>query len=273
MSTTAARAGLPPWRTLSPGRYGLSGLLRSEWTKLRTVRSTMWTVAATVVLGIGVGIAVTAFVRAHWATMTPAHRAGYNPIGAGLIGVFVGQSAIGVLGTLEMSAEYGTGTIRATLSASPRRLPVLVAKAVVFGAVALVVAEVVSFGAFFTGQAILTAPAAHATLATPGALTAVAGSGLFAAMLGLFSLGPAHRTAPENTGTGVLRPSPLPGRNLQERLPLGPLSLSDAAGATATRAEAREKAPKRGRRREGPEDKAAMICADGHFTNGRALYT
>jgi ABC-type transport system involved in multi-copper enzyme maturation permease subunit len=171
------------------GRYGLSGLLKSEWTKLRTVRSTIWTLGTTVVLGIGVSIAVTAYTRAHWASMSPGDRANFDPVSSSLIGVFIGQLAIGVLGVLVMSAEYGTGTIRATLSATPRRLLVLATKILVFGAVALVVAEVVSFGAFFIGQALLSAPATHATLATPGALRAVAGSGLFIAVLGLFSLG------------------------------------------------------------------------------------
>ncbi len=88
----------------------------------------------------------------------------FDPAGTSLIGVFIGQFAIGVLGVLVMSAEYGTGTIRATFSAAPRRPLVLVAKVVVFGAVALVVAEVVAFVAFFLGQALLSAPATHATL-------------------------------------------------------------------------------------------------------------
>ena len=88
-----------------------------------------------------------------------------------------------------MSAEYSTGTIRATFCPAPRRTSILAAKALVFGAVALVTSEVVAFASFFLGQAFLTAPEAHATIGSPGALRAVAGSGLFLCVMGLFALG------------------------------------------------------------------------------------
>jgi ABC-type transport system involved in multi-copper enzyme maturation permease subunit len=200
-------------KAMPPGRYGISGLLRSEWTKLRTVRSTMWTLGITVVLGVGVSVLATAETRAHWLTTSPANRQGFDPISTSLIGVFIGQFAIGVLGVLVMSSEYGTGTIRATLSAAPRRLLVLVAKAIVFGVVALVVAEVVSFLAFFVGQALLTAPAPHATLGSPGAWRAVVGSGLYVGVLGLFSLGLAtiirHTAGAISAFVGILLVLPL----------------------------------------------------------------
>jgi ABC-type transport system involved in multi-copper enzyme maturation permease subunit len=176
-------------KAMPPGRYGISGLLRSEWTKLRTVRSTVWTLGITIVLGIGVSVLATAETRAHWLTTSPASQQGFDPISTSLIGVIIGQFAIGVLGVLVMSGEYGTGTIRATFSAAPRRPLVLIAKVIVFGTVALLVAEVVSFLAFFVGQAFLTAPTPHATLGSPGAWRAVVGSGLYVCVLGLLSLG------------------------------------------------------------------------------------
>jgi len=182
-STSSPRIGA---KELPPGRYGITGLLRSEWTKLRTVRSTVWTLAVTVVLGIGISALATAETRAHW---TPSNAVGFDPISTSLIGVFVGQFTIGVLGVLAMSAEYGTGTIRATFSVAPRRPLVLAAKAVVFGAVALIVSEVVAFLSFLLGQALLSAPAIHATLSSPGALRAVVGSGLYLCLLGLVALG------------------------------------------------------------------------------------
>ena len=174
---------------LPPGRYGLSGLLRSEWTKLRTVRSTMWTLGITVVVGIGISALATAETRAHWATMSPGNRASFDPTSTSLTALLFCQLAIGVLGVLVMSAEYGTGTIRATLSAAPRRPLVLAAKGIVFGVVALVVAEIVAFVSFLVGQALLSAPATHATLSTPGALRAVVGTGLYLGVIGLFALG------------------------------------------------------------------------------------
>jgi ABC-2 type transport system permease protein len=176
-------------RTMPSGRYGLSGVLKSEWTKLRSVRSTMWTLGVTVVLGIGISALVTWQTRSHWSTMSFISQETFDPAQTSLVGLFVGQFAIGVLGALVLSAEYGTGTIRATFSAAPRRPMVLLAKAAVFGVVALVVAEVVAFVAFFLGQALLSSPATHATLSTPGALRQVVGGGLYIAVLGLFALG------------------------------------------------------------------------------------
>jgi ABC-type transport system involved in multi-copper enzyme maturation permease subunit len=116
-------------------------------------------------------------------------RMSFDPTSTSLTALLFCQLAIGVLGVLVMSAEYGTGTIRATFSAAPRRPLVLGAKAAVFGVVSLVVAEIVAFISFFVGQALLTAPATHATLSTPGALRAVVGTGLYLCVIGLFALG------------------------------------------------------------------------------------
>lgn len=175
-------------RAVRPGHYGLPGLLRSEWTKLRTVRSTMWTLGVTVVVGIGVSVLATAETRAHWATMSPGARLSFDPTRTSLTALLFCQLAIGVLGVLVMSAEYGTGTIRATFAAAPRRPLVLAAKVGTFGVAALVVAEIVAFASFLVGQALLTAPATHASLGTPGALRAVVGTGLYLCVVGLFAL-------------------------------------------------------------------------------------
>jgi len=121
--------------------------------------------------------------------MSPGAQQGFDPTSTSLTALLFCQLAIGVLGVLVMSAEYGTGTIRATFSAAPRRPLVLLAKAVVFGAMALVVAEIVAFISFLVGQALLTAPATHASLSTPGALRAVVGTGLYLGVIGLFALG------------------------------------------------------------------------------------
>jgi ABC-2 type transport system permease protein len=215
LSTTmhGDRANAKMDRAMPRGRYGISGLLFSEWTKLRSIRSTRWTLGITIVLGIGVSVLATAETRAHWLTTSPASRQSFDPISTSLIGVFIGQFAIGVLGVLVMSGEYGTGTIRATLSAAPRRPLVLIAKVIVFGVVALLVAEVVSFLAFFIGQALLTAPAPHATLGSPGAWRAVVGSGLYVGVLGLFALGLAtivrHTAGAISAFVGVLLVLPL----------------------------------------------------------------
>jgi ABC-type transport system involved in multi-copper enzyme maturation permease subunit len=149
----------------------------------------MWTLGITVVVGIGISALATAETRAHWATMSLGDRMSFDPTSTSLTALLFCQLAIGVLGVLVMSAEYGTGTIRATFSVAPKRPLVLLAKMAVFGAVALVVAEIVAFLSFLVGQALLSAPATHASLSTPGALRAVVGTGLYLAVIGLFALG------------------------------------------------------------------------------------
>jgi ABC-2 type transport system permease protein len=115
---------------LPPGRVGLRRAIAAEWTKLWTVRSTMWTLVATGLAVLGLCALSTGTVSASDIIDDPTRRS--------LVGIFLGQLIFGVLGVLVMSAEYGTGTIRSTLSAIPRRPVVLTAKVLVFGAVAVV---------------------------------------------------------------------------------------------------------------------------------------
>ena len=193
-----------------PGRAGLRRAMAAEWTKLWSVRSTMWTLVATVVAVVGLCALGTGTVSPSEIIEDPTRRS--------LIGIFLGQLIFGVLGVLVMSAEYGTGTIRATLSALPRRPVVLTAKVVVFGAVAVVVSEILTFSAFAVGQAILSSKHAvgsaavatqraqqfgvkiphnikaalstgSASLGQEGVLRAVVGAGLYLAVLGLMALG------------------------------------------------------------------------------------
>jgi ABC-2 type transport system permease protein len=206
--TTAREA-----KSVRPGHYRFSGLLHSEWTKLQTVRSTMWTLGLTILIGVLISAIATAATRANWFTTTPANRAGFDPIGESLIGVYFDMFTIGVLGVLVISAEYRTGTIHAVFCAAPRRLRVLAAKAIVFGAVALAISEITAFASFFLGQAFLTAPAPHATIGSAGALRAVAGTGLFLCVMGLFALGLAtiirHTAGAISAFAGILLLIPL----------------------------------------------------------------
>jgi ABC-2 type transport system permease protein len=165
------------------------GVLWSEWTKLRSVRSTTWSLVAMVVVSIGIGILATSTQASHWSSGSLQSRVFFDPTSLSLTGLLFGQLAIGVLGVIVMSTEYGTGTIRSTLAAVPNRPLVLAAKAAVFTTLALVVGEIVSFLAFFIGQAILSGSAPTATLGQPHVLRAVAGGGLYIAVLGLFALG------------------------------------------------------------------------------------
>jgi ABC-2 type transport system permease protein len=176
-----------PTKALPQGRYSMRGLLAAEWTKLRSVRSTMWAIGVTIVLGVGLSAIATAETRAHWGH--GAGGPGFDATQMSLIGIAFAQLVIGILGVLVMSSEFGTGTIRATFAAAPRRPQVLAAKVIVFGAVAFVVSEVASFLSYFVGQALLTPPAVHTTLASATALRQVVGAGLYLTMIGLLGLG------------------------------------------------------------------------------------
>lgn len=201
------------WRSLPPGHYKMAAVVRSEWTKLYSLRSTVWSLVATVVLTIAIGILATAVVASRWDDLSLLERLTFDPVRQSLTGLIFGQLPIGVLGILVVSGEYGTGTIRATFSAVPNRPTVLAAKAVVFGAVALLVSEAVAFAAFFIGQSILAGSAPHATIGQPGVLRAVIGGGLYLTVLGLFTLGLAamirHTAGAISTFVGVLFVLPL----------------------------------------------------------------
>ncbi|MHB8190228.1 MAG: ABC transporter permease subunit [Ferrimicrobium sp.] len=164
-------------------------ILRSEWIKIRSVRSTTWTLIAMIVLSVGIGALGTFAIASNWTQVPAARRVGFDPTSRSLAGLMLGQLALGVLGIIVFSAEITTGTIRSTFAAVPSRPTVLAAKAVVFGVVALVVSEVVAFASFFVGQAILSGTTPTATLGQPGVLRAVVGSGLYLTVLGLFALG------------------------------------------------------------------------------------
>lgn len=162
--------------------------LRSEWTKLRSVRSTYWTSLAAVLATLGVAV----IVCAKWADDI-RHASGdadkLDPTLASLNGLYLAQVAVGTLGVLVISSEYGTGMIRATLGAVPQRRLVLAAKALVFTTVTLVVGEILSFAAFGVGQAILHTAHAGASLGQPQVARAVIGGGLYLAAVGLLGFG------------------------------------------------------------------------------------
>ena len=199
--------------SLPRGHYGPLGQMRSEWTKLRTVRSSIWTLVVTILAVVGIGAIATAVTAARWSNGDIVDHFNFDPTARSLAGVFLGQIVIGVLGVLVMSAEYGTGTIRATLAAVPNRPLVLACKAVVFGLVALVASEVLTFAAFFLGQALLKGSTPYATITQPGVLRAVAGAGLVLTVLGLFALGIAtvirHTAGALSTYVGLLLVLPL----------------------------------------------------------------
>jgi ABC-type transport system involved in multi-copper enzyme maturation permease subunit len=165
--------------------------MRAEWTKIRSVRSTVWTLLIFVVVCIGLTALITWLTASHWTGPHAASRDASvisDPVSFILgTGVGLGQLAIAVLGVLVMTTEYSTGVIRASLLAVPRRLPMLAAKAVVFAVLLIVVTEIVAFCSFFVGSAILHAHV-PVSLGDSGVARAVLGAGLYLTVLGLFAL-------------------------------------------------------------------------------------
>lgn len=171
-------------------RAGLPGALRSELTKLRSVRSTYWSLLLLVLAGIAWAVANCAGVAAHW-PQTPSSQRGFldatQDSVAGL--ALLGQLIVVVLGALAITSEYSTGMIRTSLTVQPRRGVVFAAKAVVLTAVTLVIATATSFAAFFIGQYLLRSTHQAATLGQPNVLRAVLVTALYIALSGLFSFG------------------------------------------------------------------------------------
>ncbi|HEX6475628.1 MAG TPA: ABC transporter permease [Acidimicrobiales bacterium] len=210
-ATAAANAAENP--VVPAGRYRAAGVLRSEWTKFRSIRSTTLTIAALLGVTILIGALTSVSEASSWASLSPARRAGFDPTSFSLNGLLFGQLAVGVLGALVMSSEYATGMIRSTLAAVPNRRLVLGAKAAVLAAVVLVVGEVVSFSSFFLGQAILSGSAPSAGIGDPGVLQAVVGGGLYLGVLALLGLGIAtivrHTAGAISSFVGIVLIAPL----------------------------------------------------------------
>ena len=182
-TSTTARPADPAGQRVTQAR-----VVRSEWTKLRTVPSTAWSLLAAVALIVGVG-ALYSLLRVTRPPTDPAAVASFDPTAVSLTGVQLAELAVGVLGVLLVAGEYATGTIRASLAAVPRRLPLLWGKAVVVGLATLVLCLPAALAAFLVGQSILSAEHLDIALSAPGVARAVVGSALYLSAIGLLGLG------------------------------------------------------------------------------------
>jgi ABC-2 type transport system permease protein len=187
MATTQIAVGarerlLPP----TTGRAGFADAVRSEFTKIRSTRSTYWTLLALIVVTVGIGAIATAGTASHPQGIT---KASLDATQQSLAGLYVGQLVIAVLGALTITSEYSTGMIRTSLAVQPRRGVVFAAKALVFAAVSLVTGLVACFASFFIGQAILSSHHLNVTLGDPNVLRAVIGGALFLTACGMLAYG------------------------------------------------------------------------------------
>jgi ABC-type transport system involved in multi-copper enzyme maturation permease subunit len=166
---------------------GFADIVRSEWTKVRTVPSTMWTLLVAAVLGVGLGALISAIAANHYAK-NPSSHPNWDPTSISNSGLGIAQLAIGVLGVLCITSEYSSGSIRTTLAAVPRRARLLGAKALVIMVLTFVVVAVIAFAAFFIGQALISGHAPTATLGQTGVLRALIGAALYGALLAMMGL-------------------------------------------------------------------------------------
>lgn len=170
----------------------LPQLVRSEFTKFRSVRSSYVTVALTFALTVGLGALVSYLAHNNYAKMSLPERMTFNPVELSLVGTLLGQFVVGVLGALSITSEFATGSIRTSLAASPHRVQFVLAKAGVVKVVILVASLASVFAAFFLGQSLIGGNGVpSAAIDNPGVLRAVLLGGLYLVLASLmgFSLG------------------------------------------------------------------------------------
>ncbi|MGV4983949.1 ABC transporter permease [Streptomyces sp. NPDC001709] len=179
-------------------------VIRSEWTKIRSVASTVWTLSVAVVVTIALGMLISALSRSQFDSMPVRDRLTFDPTYVSFTGMSLGQLAMIVFGVLVVSNEYSTGMIRVSLAAVPQRATFLFGKIAVATALALVVAMCTSFAAFFLGQAMLGPHGAR--IGDPGVLRAVLGGGLYMTLIAVFSMGVATMLRSPLLSLGILMP-------------------------------------------------------------------
>ncbi|MFE9599294.1 ABC transporter permease [Streptomyces hokutonensis] len=188
------QAAAPEWQAAAGPSYGgytspipvvrthLGHALASEWTKIKSVRSTIWTLGVFVVLVLGIGLLAAVVVSNSSSEMN-----GENPLSLGFFGLLLGLMCIITLGVLTTASEYGTGMIRTTMTACPSRARVLAAKSIVFFAVAFVVTLVTTSFIAFVDASLLKDNGAKDPSAGEW-LKGTLGVSLYVALLGLLSL-------------------------------------------------------------------------------------
>jgi hypothetical protein len=188
VTTTTTISSLP--RLPHTGKVTQARIVLSEWTKLRSVRSTRWSLLAAVVFTIGLPTVFATVTSSHWGSMGPHEQADRHPLDIALAGVYLSQLAIGVLGVLVITGEYSTGMIRASMTAVPKRLPVLWAKVGVYAFVSFALMLPSVLLAFYASQAILSHhDILQISFSSPGVARSVIGGALYLMVIGVFTLG------------------------------------------------------------------------------------
>lgn len=179
-------------------------VLQSEWTKIKSVRSTVWTLGLAVVVTVALGALISALSKNEFDKMSTEDRIEFDPTFTSFAGMGLGQLAMIVFGVLVVSNEYSTGMIRTSLAAVPQRGTFLFSKITVATLLALAIGMITSFVAFFVGQSML---GEHkASIGDPGVLRAVIGGGLYMTLITVFSMGVATMLRSPMLSLGILMP-------------------------------------------------------------------
>ncbi|MEH6378509.1 ABC transporter permease [Streptomyces sp. KLMMK] len=179
-------------------------VLQSEWTKIKSVRSTVWTLGLALVVTVALGALISAFSSSNFERMPVQERVNFDPTFTSFAGMGLGQLAMIVFGVLVVSNEYSTGMIRTSLAAVPQRGTFLFSKIAVATLIAFVIAMLTSFVSFFVGQSML---GSHRTsIDAAGVLRAVIGGGLYMTLIAVFSMGIAAMLRSPMLSLGILMP-------------------------------------------------------------------
>ncbi|WP_405923986.1 ABC transporter permease [Streptomyces sp. NBC_00035] len=179
-------------------------VIKSEWTKIRSVASTIWTLSLAAVVTVALGILISLLSKNEFDNMSAKDQLSFDPTFISFAGMSLGQLAMIVFGVLVVSNEYSTGMIRTSLSAVPQRGTFLFSKIAVATVLAFVVGIITSFVAFFLGQAML---GSHkASIGDSGVLRAVIGGGLYMTLIAVFSMGVATMLRSPMLSLGILMP-------------------------------------------------------------------
>lgn len=187
----------------------LGGVIRSEWIKLRSLRSTVWSYVFVVLLTLGMALLMTLTMangvggRGDVSGATGAAEVDLF-VQASVFGVVLSQLVVAVLGVLVVSGEYGTGMIRSTLAAVPTRLPALAAKAAVLFVATFIVGLVSTVGAFLVATAVYSGSGLSASLADPAVFMPMLGAALYLALLAVFALGVGTIVRSSAGGIGIV---------------------------------------------------------------------
>ncbi|MFD4656941.1 ABC transporter permease [Kitasatospora sp. NPDC058444] len=192
--TTTAPSPMPAPGGVRPARpaYKVTALrvLRSEWAKLWSLRSTWITLGLALLFLVAFGLIAAYQFKSRMTSGRPMERdfAGASTLSLSLFGTNFAQLALGVLGVLVAAGEYSTGMIRSTLAAVPRRLPVLWSKAAVYGVIALVLGTVGVFAVFVADSGVLSGTRVAMTLSDAGVVRGLLGAGLYLALVGVIGV-------------------------------------------------------------------------------------